>query len=262
MSRFKIIVEYNGTNFNGWQQQKNKPSIQESIQNSIKLFCGIETEVYGCGRTDAGVHAYAMPAHFDLPDNLKQQNLQQKTICNAINYHLDMQDLKQIKILSAELVDSNFHARFDCKQRRYVYKILIRSADTAIFQNLVWHIRKDLSINDMEEAAKFLIGKHDFTSFQSVECQSKSPIKTIDNINFECMDYSNKNYFEKHVNIYFTAKSFLHHQVRNMVGSLVDVGLKKIKPEKIKDILNAKDRKAAGLNAPACGLYFLSAKYF
>ena len=262
MPRFKIIVEYDGTNFSGWQQQHDKPSIQGSIQNAIKLFCGIDTEVYGCGRTDAGVHAYAMPAHFDLPDNLGRQKLQSNTICNAINYHLNMQDFKQIKILSAELVGNNFHARFDCKQRKYVYKILIRQSAPSLLNNFVWHIRKDLSIKDMEEAATFLIGKHDFTSFRSVECQAKSPIKTIDNINFECIDYSNANYFEKYVNIYFTAKSFLHHQVRNMVGSLVDVGLKKINPIIIKDILNKKDRKAAGLNAPACGLYFLSAEYF
>jgi len=261
MSRFKIIVEYNGTGFYGWQQQIGKPSIQGSIQNAIKSFCNVDTEVYGCGRTDAGVHAYAMPAHFDLPDNINKNNLQENTILNAINFHLDVQNHNQIKILSVKNVDNNFHARFDCKKRNYVYKILIRKSKPALLNNFVWHLYNDLSIEDMKAASEFLIGKHDFTSFRSVDCQSKSPIKTLDSINFKCIDNSNNDFFEKHIDIYFSAKSFLHHQVRNMVGSLVDVGLKKIQPDEIKNILKVCNRRAAGVNAPAYGLYFLSAEY-
>ncbi len=205
-----------------------------------------------------------MPAHFDLPnasENFDEKKLQTHTVRDAINHHLCMQNNSKIKVLSAHRVADDFHVRFDCTKRHYVYKILVRDSAPAIMQNRTWHIAKNLDVPAMESAAKFLIGKHDFTSFRSVDCQSKSPVKTLDEIRMECIDNSNENYTEKHINIYFSARSFLHHQVRNMTGALVDVGLQKFRPEHIKEILDARDRTACGINAPACGLYFLRAEY-
>lgn len=246
MNRYKILIEYEGTNYSGWQIQKNSPSIQQAIETAIKKFSGQKVTIWCAGRTDAGVHALAQVAHFDL----NHDTYQPQTIINAINYYLKPQP---IVILDCALVSNDFHARFAAVKRHYEYIILNRVSSPALEKNRVWHIRKDLDVASMQEAATHLIGIHDFSSFRASQCQALSPIRTIDSADI----YTKGNY------IYFniSAKSFLHHMVRNIVGTLVQIGLKKISPNDFLEILQTKDRKKAGPTAPAYGLYFKKIDY-
>lgn len=253
--RYKIIIEYDGTNYNGWQRQKNESSIQESIEKAIQLFSSETVEVFGSGRTDAGVHALGQVAHFDLTKEYEPCK-----IVSAINFYLKYKTCAKAKknattqditILDCKIVDENFHARFSAKKRYYKYRILNRQQPSAVDYKL-WHIGKKLDFEKMQEALPFLVGNKDWTSFRDTECQAKSPIKTIDKVNLT------KNCDE--IIFEIEAKSFLHHMVRNIIGTLVEVGLNKITIEELNEIIEAKDRTKAGPTAPPQGLFLVFIK--
>ncbi len=243
MTRYKIEIEYDGTDLIGWQENQQGPSVQSLLQESIKNFCGETTTVFSAGRTDAGVHAIAMPAHFDL-----QRDWDTDTVMRAINFYLVN---KPVSVLNCVKVSDDFHARFSCTQRRYKYVVINRSAPVVLNKNRAWWVPQKLNLDLMREQSQKLIGKHDFTSFRAAQCQAKSPIKTLDSCTIT--QNGDEIVFE------FAARSFLHHQVRNMVGTLVDIGSGK--PYDIDDIFAEKKRGAAGVNAPACGLYFVKGLY-
>lgn len=243
MARYKIDIEYDGTNLIGWQINSQGPSVQSILQDAIFKFCGEHTTVYSAGRTDAGVHAINMVAHFDI-----DKQFDAVTVMKAINFYL----LKEpVSVLNCQIVNDSFHARFNCINRHYKYIVINRPAPLVLEKNKAWWIPYKLNLDAMQQAAKKLIGKHDFSSFRAVECQAKSPIKTLDKCTIT--QDNDKIIFE------FCARSFLQHQVRNMVGTLVDIG--RGKPYDIDKIFEAKNRSAAGVNAPACGLYFVNAIY-
>lgn len=243
MTRYKIEVEYDGTDLIGWQENRQGPSVQSLLQDAIKEFCGEQTTVFSAGRTDAGVHAIAMPAHFDL-----ERDWDCDTVMRAINFYLVN---KPVSVLNCVKVPDDFHARFNCVQRLYKYVIINRSSPIVLNKNRAWWVPQKLDIDLMRLQSQKLIGKHDFTSFRAAQCQAKSPIKTLDS----CIITQNGD----EIIFEFAARSFLHHQVRNMVGTLVDIGLGK--PYDIDEILAEKKRGAAGVNAPACGLYFVKGIY-
>lgn len=243
MTRYKITLEYDGTGLIGWQENRQGPSVQSILKDAIEKFCGVRPDVVAAGRTDAGVHAIAMTAHFDLPDAVPAD-----TVMRAINFYLTD---KPVAVLSCDVASDNFNARFDCMARHYKYVILNRRAPATLDKNRVWWVPRDLNIDAMRRAADKLIGNHDFTSFRATQCQAKSPIKTLDKCNIT-RDGDN-------IIFEFSARSFLHHQVRNMVGTLVEIGLGK--PYDIDEIFAAKNRAAAGPTAPAAGLYFVAADY-
>jgi tRNA pseudouridine38-40 synthase len=243
MQRYKILCEYDGTELVGWQEQDNGISAQLLITIAIENFCGEQVQVVGCGRTDAGVHAELMPAHFDL-----EKETTAETVKKALNFYLIQ---TPVSVVDCVAVDDDFHARFSATTRYYRYDILNRRANSPLRKNRVWWIPRELDLELMKSESQKLIGKHNFNSFRSSECQAKSPIKTLDNVEIV------KN--GDIISFYFTARSFLHHQVRNMVGTLVDIGLGK--PLEINSILNLETRAAAGQTAPASGLYFVRADY-
>lgn len=266
--RYKITIEYEGTYFNGWQKQDNTSTIQGNLESALYSLAGQNIDVFACGRTDSGVHALNQVAHFDIE---KEYNL--NTLKKALNYYLAQNIIKQnieinkllntkqinylnnnsIIVKDCEIVDNDFHARFSSKMRHYKYIILNQPEFSPFYFNRAWHIRNKLDVDKMREASQLLIGKHDFTSFRSTECQALSPIKTLNKI--KIYTHENEIIFE------FSAKSFLHHMVRNIVGTLKDVGFGKIEVNEITNILEAKDRQKAGVMAPACGLYFLGVEY-
>ena len=243
MTRYKINIEYDGTDLIGWQSNAQGPSVQSLLQDAIFQFCSEKAEVYSAGRTDAGVHAISMVAHFDLE---KEQD--SETVKRALNFYLIEEP---VSVLNCEKVNDDFHARFSCVKRHYKYVVLNRNSPVVLQKNRVWWVPQKLNIDAMRNAAAKLVGKHDFTSFRAAECQAKSPIKTLD----VCKITQNGD----EIIFEFSARSFLHHQVRNMVGTLVEIGMGK--PYDIDEIFAAKNRSAAGINAPACGLYFVSADY-
>ena len=243
MARYKINVEYDGTNLIGWQENADGASVQSLLQDAIFRFCGENVVVYSAGRTDAGVHAISMTAHFDL-----EKETTPETIMRAMNFYLINEP---VSVLSCEKVSDYFHARFSCTQRHYKYIVLNRGAPVVLQKNRVWWVPQKLDVEKMKYAAQKLIGKHDFTSFRAAQCQAKSPIKTLDSVTITQND--DEIIFE------FSARSFLHHQVRNMVGTLVEIGMGK--DLDIDKIFDAKNRSAAGINAPASGLYFVRADY-
>lgn len=243
MTRYKINIEYDGTDLIGWQENRQGPSVQSLLQDSILKFCGEKVVIYGAGRTDAGVHAINMVAHFDLE---KEQN--PETVMRAMNFYLVN---SPVAVLNCEKVDDDFHARFSCVKRHYKYVVLNRNAPGVLNKNRVWWVPQKLDLEKMKVAAQKLVGQHDFTSFRSIQCQSKSPIKTLD----ECKITKNGD----EIIFEFSARSFLHHQVRNMVGTLVEIGMGK--DLDIDEIFAAKNRSAAGVNAPASGLFFVKADY-
>lgn len=245
MTRYKITIEYDGTDFSGWQRQHNASSVQEFIEQAIEKFTGQKTVLYCAGRTDAGVHALGQVAHFDLDGD----SLQTNTVVNAINYHLRP---KPIVILDCKIVTEDFHARFSAKKRFYEYRILNRHSSPALDEKRVWHIKYPLNVDLMQQAASYLIGQHDFSSFRASQCQAHSPIKTIEAIKIAKSEY---------IIIEVEAISFLYHMVRNIVGTLVLAGMNKITPGEVKNILDACDRTKAGVTAPAAGLYFKKVLY-
>lgn len=245
MPRYKITIEYDGTDYAGWQQQKDAPSIQEELQKAVFKFLAEDALITGAGRTDAGVHALGQVAHFDTTKTLEPFKL-----CQAFNAHLRPQP---ISVLNAEIVSDDFHARFDAKKRFYIYKILNRRSRPALYVNRMWWVHQPLDVEKMQDAAQVLIGKHDFSTFRAAACQAKSPIKTLDEIRIER--------YGEFVFFYFSARSFLHHQVRNIVGTLKLVGEGVWTKQNVIDALNAKDRKAGGPTAAAEGLYFEKVVY-
>ncbi len=243
--RYKIKLEYIGTNYAGWQRQKTHLSLQQVVEEAIFELTKEKVVVHIAGRTDAGVHAIAQVAHFDLKTHFNPQ-----TMMYSINHFMRKHT---IGIIDIEEVDSNFHARFSAKSRHYVYKILNRKAVNILNKNFVYWVRYKLDLAAMEEASKHLLGEHDFSTFRAADCQAKSPIKTIDKIEF----IVNGDIIEIHI----SAMSFLHHMVRNIVGSLVLVGSNKWQPLDMKKALEAKKRAAGGPTAPPQGLYFVRVNY-
>ena len=246
MPKFKCNVEYDGGNYVGWQKQDNGPSIQASLEQALVSFSGVKTEVIGAGRTDSGVHALSMVAHFEL----ESEQFSKETIKKAMNYHLGTQP---ITVLEVTPIEHNFHARFSAINRKYLYRILNRSTPPALDIGRVWFIPRRLDESAMQKAAAVLIGKHDFTSFRAKHCQAASPEKTIREITV--------NRIGSEIRIFVEAKSFLHHQIRNIVGTLKLVGEGRWTEQDVIRILKAKDRSIAGPTAPAAGLYFLGVDY-
>lgn len=243
MTRYKVLLEYDGTDLIGWQENRQGPSVQSLMKDAIEKFCGVRPDVVAAGRTDAGVHARGMTAHFDLDSGVDAN-----TVMRAVNFYLTG---KPVSVLSCETIADTFHARFDCTARHYKYVVLNRSAAPVLDKNRVWWVPRKLDVDAMRRASEKLIGNHDFTSFRASECQAKSPIKTLDMVRIT--QNGDEILFE------FSARSFLHHMVRNIVGTLVEIGLGK--PYDIDEILSARNRSAAGPTAPASGLYFIGADY-
>ena len=244
MPKYKIIIEYDGSGYVGWQRQDNGISIQEAIEKALIQLTGEKIIIYGAGRTDAGVHALGQVAHFDLKKNFNTDNIR-----DGLNQYLRPQP---IAVLKAEEIDDDFHARFSAKNRTYEYSISNRRAPLTIDKNKSWGVFKKLDVNKMEFESKHFLGNHNLDAFRSAHCQSKSAIKTIDSI---LITKKNENIF-----IRVSAKSFLHSQVRIMVGTLVEIGKDKI-TESIKKIIEDKKRSQAGITAPACGLYLIEVEY-
>lgn len=251
-TRWKLTIEYKGTNYAGWQRQDNAPSVQQAIEEAICKFCQQEAVLSAAGRTDAGVHAFGQVAHVDLADFSKP--MEEFEVAKAINAHLRPQP---ISVTKAEIVDENFHARFAAKNKLYRYRIINRGAFPAIEAGLAWHVKKPLDVKAMHKAAQFLIGHHDFTTFRHTECQAKSPMKTLDRLDVTAKEYAGG----QEIIIEAESKSFLHHQVRNMAGTLSLVGEGKWKPGDVKTALAAKDRTRGGPTAPAEGLYLIKIDY-
>ena len=245
MTRWRLTIEFDGTPFMGWQRQDHGPSVQQALEEAAERMTGAKASFTAAGRTDAGVHALAMTAHVDLDKEVTPQRLREGL--NAlVRPH-------PIAVLDAAPVEGDWHARFSCIQRRYRYRILNRRAPPALEKMHVWHIAQQLVHEPMAEAAAHLVGRHDFTTFRAVHCQSDSPVKTLDALRVL------RSGDEIHVEV--EARSFLHHQVRSMVGCLALVGRGQWSPADMKAALEAKDRSALGLNAPPHGLYFVEALY-
>jgi tRNA pseudouridine38-40 synthase len=245
MPRYKILIEYDGAPFAGWQYQDNAPSVQRAIMTAIEAFSGEKVMVQGAGRTDAGVHALGQVAHFDLAAERDTD-----TIRDAINAHLRPHP---VAILSAEKVSGDFDARRSAVRRHYLYRIANRRPDLALERGRAWRVSRTLDAEAMHEAAQHLVGKHDFTTFRSTECQAKSPEKTLDRL-----DVSR---FGDEIQITAVARSFLHNQVRSMVGSLEVVGNGKWQAADLARALAARDRSACGPVAPPEGLYLVRVDY-
>ena len=245
MPKYKILIEYDGTNFVGWQRQNNGLSIQSSIEAAIKKISSETVNIFGAGRTDSGVHAKGQVAHFDISKRIPIDRMR-----DGLNQHLRP---LPISILDAEEATEDFHARFSALLRNYEYLIINRRSPLTLYKNHAWCVFKDLNINNMEKAAINFEGRHDFNAFRSIDCQSSSSIKTIKSCTVEKK--------ERHITIKVSAKSFLHSQVRIIVGTLVEVGKGKILSGNIKNIIESKDRSQAGATAPAHGLYLLKVEY-
>lgn len=245
MTRFALTVEYDGRPFMGWQRQPHGPSVQEAIEDAVAAMTGEEVAVHGAGRTDAGVHATAMRAHLDLERTVTPFRLME-----GLNALLRP---NPVAILACEAVADDWHARFSCVGRRYRYLIVNRRAPLAIEAGLAWRVPAALDAEAMHEAAQLLVGRHDFTTFRSAHCQSESPVKTLDRL-----DVGREG---ERITIEAAARSFLHHQVRSMVGCLVLVGRGKWNAADLAAALEARDRAALGHNAPPDGLYFVEARY-
>jgi tRNA pseudouridine38-40 synthase len=245
MPRYKLTIEYDGAPFCGWQVQADQISVQGVLTGAIEALSGQKTLVQGAGRTDAGVHARAQVAHVDLAKDWDTD-----TVRDALNAHLRPHP---IAILSAERAADDFNARTSAVKRHYLYRIINRRADLTLEAGYAWRVPRPLDANAMHEAAQRLVGKHDFTTFRSTECQAKSPVKTLDVLAVE------RNGEE--INVSAKARSFLHNQVRSMVGSLVAVGEGKWSTDDLGKALNARDRAACGQVAPPDGLYLMKVDY-
>jgi len=246
MPRYKLTIEYDGTHYHGWQRQENLQTIQEEIEKAIARFCGQALVLYCSGRTDAGVHALGQVAHVDLPAEFEEFKVR-----DGINFYLKPQP---IAVLKAERVEDDFHARFSTVERSYIYRIINRYAPLTVNKDRAWQIPRPLDFDAMREAAQILVGHHDFTTFRDSECQAKSPFKTLDELNVRRVD-------EDVIEVFARSRSFLHHQVRNMVGSIKLVGDGRWKKSDLEDALHAKDRKRGGPTAPPGGLYLFKIGY-
>jgi tRNA pseudouridine38-40 synthase len=245
MPRYKITIQYNGTNYCGWQIQKNGTSIQQELTTALSQFTHESPTVVGAGRTDAGVHALGQVAHFELTREFPPYK-----IISAMNHFLRN---KNIGITACEIVPDSFHARFSAKSRAYIYRLKVSSTPLVFHNNLAWLIDTELDSQAMQEAASYAIGTHDFSSFRSSKCQAKSPVKTLSSIEISQLGDD--------ITISLLAPSFLHNQVRIIVGTLYQVGTKVFSPLQFQEILQAKDRTKAYFTAPACGLYLAKVEY-
>ena len=238
MPRYRILVEYDGGPFVGWQAQANGPSVQSALEEAVFRFCGERARVQGAGRTDAGVHAEGQVAHLDL-DGARAP----KVLRDAVNHHLGP---LPVSVLHAEEAAPDFHARFSAIGRAYRYRILNRRAPPALDRGRVWHVGTPLDADTMDEAAKRLLGRHDFSSFRSSECQANSPLRTLDRLDVRRQG--------DEVVFQAEARSFLHHQMRIIAGTLREVGIGKRTPDDVSAALEAASRPAAGPTAPPHGL--------
>ncbi|MFN2100076.1 tRNA pseudouridine(38-40) synthase TruA [Altererythrobacter sp. MF3-039] len=249
MTRFALTIEFDGTPFMGLQRQPHGPSVQQSIEDAMRAVTGEEAALFSAGRTDTGVHALAMRSHVDIEKAIEPFRLME-----ALNAHLRPDP---IAVLACEVVGEDWHARFSCTGRRYVYKIANRRAPLTLEKNRLWQVAPPLDAEAMHRAAQALVGRHDFTTFRSAHCQAKDPVKTLDRLDVELA----KKEWGDEIHIHAQARSFLHHQVRSMVGCLKLVGQGTWSEKQIGEALEARDRHALGLNAPPHGLYFVEAIY-
>lgn len=245
MPRYRLLVEYDGRPYCGFQLQAELPSVQGSIERAVKAFCGQDVRVGAAGRTDTGVHATGQVVHVDLARDWPAD-----TVRNALNAHLLPQP---IAILTAELAVGDWHSRFSATGRRYRYRILNRRAPPALDQGRVWHMKKPMDAEAMHEAAQVLVGLHDFTTFRDLACQAKSPVKTL--------DVAKVAREGEEVVLEFASRSFLHRQVRSMTGTLAEVGVGRWTKSDVQAALEARDRRACGPVAPAEGLYLTGVTY-
>lgn len=245
MTRWKITIEYDGGPLVGWQRQDNGPSVQAAVEAAVARFSGERVTVHGAGRTDSGVHALGQVAHFDL-----EKDATDDTVLDALNFHLKPDP---IAIVAAQPVGDDFHARFSAIRRHYRYRILNRRTPATLAAGRVWHVAVPLDPDAMAGAARKLVGRHDFTSFRAAACQAKSPVKTLDTLEVARTG--------DEIRVTAVARSFLHHQVRNMVGTLKLVGEGKWPAARVGAALAACDRRQTGPTAPAAGLYLLRVDY-
>ena len=245
MTRFALTLEFEGTPFAGLQRQENAPSVQEAVERAVHRVTGEEATLHSAGRTDAGVHALAMRSHVDIEKTIESFRLME-----ALNAHLRPDP---VAVIACEAVSKEWHARFSCIGRAYEYRIANRRAPLTLDAGRAWQVPQPLDERAMHRAAQALVGRHDFTTFRSVQCQSASPVKTLDRLAVRREGET--------VVIEAAARSFLHHQVRSMVGCLALVGMGRWREEQVAQALAARDRQALGLNAPPQGLYFVRAIY-
>ncbi len=250
MTRFKLLIEYDGRPFMGWQHQDHGPSVQTTIETAITAITQENVQLIAAGRTDSGVHAKGQIAHVDIAKEIDPFRLKQ-----ALNYWLCQPGIGAgaIAILTCEIVEDDFHARFKATGRAYEYRIINRREPLTFERGLAWQVVQPLDHDKMHKAAQLLIGNHDFTTFRSVRCQSQSPIKTLDKLNVSRLG--------NEIIIEAAARSFLHHQVRSMVGCLKFIGEGRWSDDDLHRALQAKSRDALGYNAPPDGLYFMAVNY-
>ncbi len=245
MTRFALTLEFDGTPFFGLQRQSDGPSVQQSVEEAAFRVTGEEVRLHSAGRTDAGVHALAMRSHLDIEKDIAPFRLME-----ALNAHLRPEP---IAVIHCRAVPDDWHARYSCTGRSYVYRIANRRAPLTLKRNRLWQVPQELDHHAMHRAAQALVGRHDFTTFRSVHCQSDSPLKTLDRLDVEREG--------EEVRIHASARSFLHHQVRSMVGCLALVGMGRWPEARLAAALEARNRQELGLNAPPHGLYFVAAEY-
>jgi tRNA pseudouridine38-40 synthase len=245
MPRYRLTIEYDGGPYRGFQAQADLPSVQGAIEAAVLGFAGETVRIHAAGRTDTGVHATGQVIHVDLTRDWKPE-----VVMNALNAHLVPQP---VAVLDAQVVADDWHARFSAKARRYQYRILNRPAPPALDRGKVWHVKKPLDAEAMHDAAQGLVGHHDFTTFRDMQCQAKSPLKTLDTATVRREG--------EMVLLEFASRSFLHRQVRSMAGSIVEVGVGRWTKADLAGALEAKDRRACGPVAPADGLYFTGVRY-
>lgn len=245
MTRFALTLEYDGRPFMGWQRQDHGPSVQAALERAVERMTGETATVHAAGRTDAGVHALAMRAHVEIAKPLTPFRLME-----GLNALLRPDP---VAVLACEAVPDDWHARFSCKGRAYEYRILNRRAPLTVEAGLAWRVPPPLDADAMHDAAQLLVGRHDFTTFRSAHCQAESPVKSLDRL-----DVVREG---ERIHVFAEARSFLHHQVRSMVGCLALVGHGKWSAADLKAALEARDRAALGFNAPPDGLYFVRAHY-
>jgi tRNA pseudouridine38-40 synthase len=245
MPRYRLVLEYDGRRYNGYQAQEGLPTVQGAVERAIRAFCGETVRLQAAGRTDAGVHATAQVVHVDLTKDWRAA-----VVRDALNAHLLGE---AVVVLEAELMETPFHARFDAAGRRYLYRILNRKSPPALDKGRVWHVKKPLDEAAMHDAAQVLIGHHDFTTFRDLACQANSPVKTLDLIRVWREG--------EEVRLEFASRSFLHRQVRSMTGSIAEVGLGRWTKDDLKAALEARDRRACGPVAPSDGLYLSGVVY-
>jgi len=245
MPRYRLTIEYDGRPYKGFQAQAGLPSVQEAVETAVKAFSGQALRLQAAGRTDTGVHATGQVIHLDL-----DKDWPAATVRNALNAHLINE---AVVVLDAELAVGDWHARFSATERRYLYRVLNRWSPPGLDRGRVWHVKKPLDAEAMHHAAQALIGHHDFTTFRDLQCQAKSPMKTL--------DVARVSRVGDEVRLEFASRSFLHRQVRSMVGTIAEVGIGRWTAQDVKGALEAKDRTACGPVAPAEGLYLTGVSY-